>query len=65
VLALRRDTEDESLLAVFNLSAQAVEWKLPEELVVQALDDHGLFSGVLVERGVHLPARGVFYATIG
>lgn len=65
VLALRRDTEDESLLAVFNLSAQAMEWTLPEGLIVQALGDHGLLSGALVERSVRLPARGVFYARIG
>ncbi|WP_368565906.1 alpha-glucosidase [Pseudoxanthomonas sp. UTMC 1351] len=65
VLALRRDTEDESLLAVFNLSAQAVEWALPEGLIVQTLEDHGLFSGVLVDRSVHLPARSVLYARIG
>ncbi|MEJ1095002.1 MULTISPECIES: alpha-glucosidase [unclassified Pseudoxanthomonas] len=64
VLALRRDAEDESLLAVFNLSAEAAEWALPDGLVVQALDDHGLCSGALAERSVHLPARGVFYARI-
>jgi alpha-glucosidase len=65
VLAFRRDTPGESLLVVFNLSAQAVEWILPQGLAVQALDDHGLLSGTVVERSVHLPPRGVFYARIG
>jgi len=64
VLALRRDAEDESVLAVFNLSGQPAEWTLPEVLTVHALDDHGLSAGALVDRSIQLPARGVFYARI-
>jgi alpha-glucosidase len=65
VLALRRDAQDEAVLAVFNLAAQPVQWMLPEGLTVQALEGHGLLAGALVDRNIQLPARGVFYARIG
>jgi len=52
------------LLVVFNLSAAAVEWKIPGDLHAQAIDSHGLVAGQVQDGILRLPAQGVFYAAI-
>lgn len=65
VLAFTRRDADEALLAVFNLSGEAVRWPLPTHLGgTRVLDDHGLIAGEVVDGALHLPPRGVFYAHI-
>jgi alpha-glucosidase len=64
VLAFRRDGEGQSLLAVFNLSAQPVHWSLPDGLAVRPIDGPGVIPGQLAQGRITLPARGVFYARI-
>ena len=65
VLAFTRRDADEALLAVFNLSGEAVRWPLPTHLGgTHVLDDHGLIGGEVVDGALHLPPRGVFYAHI-
>lgn len=66
VLAFVRSERDETLLAVFNLSAQPVRWTLPSELpAVSPLTDHGLVSGEITGNALQLPAHAVFYARLG
>lgn len=66
VLAFTRRSEDESLLVVFNLSAQPQQWTIPAHLGSLApVDDHGLLAGRVDAGQLHLPAHGVFYARIG
>lgn len=65
VLAFTRRDADEALLAVFNLSGEAVRWPLPTHLAgARVLADHGLPGGEAVDGVLHLPPRGVFYAHI-
>ena len=65
VLAFTRTLEEQRVLAVFNLSAQAVRWTLPPDLQVRAMDEHGLPSGEAANGELMLPAHGVFYADCG
>jgi len=66
VLAFVRSQGDETLLAVFNLSASPVQWTPPEDLAgMTALHDHGLLSGEIVDGVLQLPAHAVFYARPG
>ena len=64
VLAFVRRFEDQRLLVVFNLSAAAVEWAIPDDLSVRAIDEHGLVAGHVEGGRLKLPAQGVFYAEI-
>ena len=64
VLAFLRSFEGQRLLVVFNLSAGVVQWEIPGDLQVQAIDGHGLLSGRLQDGALELPAQGVFYAMI-
>ena len=65
VLAFVRSFDGQRLLVVFNLSAAAVEWGVPGDLHVQAIDGHGLVAGQVRDGILRLPAQGVFYAAIG
>jgi len=65
VLAFTRSDEGESLLAVFNLSAQTVEWPLPPGLSANIIDGHGAVAGRIDGASVRLPPRGVVFAKIG
>lgn len=64
VLAFVRRFNDQRLLVVFNLSADAVEWRLPGGFDAQALGGHGLVEGRLEGALLRLPARGAFYADV-
>ncbi|HZX76397.1 alpha-glucosidase family protein [Lysobacter sp.] len=65
VLAFTRRDTDEALLAVFNLSGEAVRWPLPAHLgSARVLADHGLLGGEVIDGVLQLPPRGVFYAHI-
>ena len=64
VLAFIRSFEGQRLLVAFNLSAAAVEWKIPGDLHTQAIDSHGLVAGQVQDGILGLPAQGVFYAAI-
>jgi alpha-glucosidase len=64
VLASVRSFDGQRLLVVFNLSAEAVEWEVPGDLHVQAIDGHGLVAGQVQDGVLELPAQGVFYAAI-
>ena len=64
VLAFTRTSPGQRLLVAFNLSADAVQWALPDGLEPHAINDKGLLAG-RVDRGqLHLPARGVFFARL-
>ena len=65
VLAFIRGFEGQRLLVAFNLSTAAVEWEIPGDLCVQAIDSHGLVAGQARDGMLELPAQGVFYAAIG
>jgi alpha-glucosidase len=64
VLAFIRSFDGQRLLVVFNLSAEAMEWEVPGDLRVQAIDGHGLVAGQVQDGMLKLPAQGVFYAAI-
>jgi alpha-glucosidase len=66
VLAFVRSSDEETLLAVYNLSASPVQWTPPQDLAdLTALTDHGLLSGGIVDGMLQLPAHSVFYARLG
>jgi len=75
VLAFLRSNGDETLLVAFNLSANDTAWALPADVIAQAvatqavtaqaIDDHGLLAGRVDGGRLHLPAHGVYYATLG
>ncbi len=62
VLAFVRETAGEKLLVAFNLSAQARQWTLPDDVQATPLGDHGLLTAALANRVLAFPPRGVFYA---
>ncbi|HVR81209.1 MAG TPA: alpha-glucosidase family protein [Luteimonas sp.] len=62
ILAFTRSLDSDSLLVVFNLSAQPVQWSLPEGMHAQPIVDHGLLSGRAEGGQLSLPAYGVYYA---
>ncbi len=64
VLAFERRCDEQRLLVVFNVSAGAARWRLPQDWSLQCIEDHGLPCASLQEGVVMLPARGVFYARI-
>ena len=65
VLAFTRTQGEQSLLVAFNLSADAATCALPGGLSPAPLDDHGLLAGHVEAGHLHLPPRGVYYATLG
>lgn len=66
VLAFVRRGGGQSLLVVFNLSANDVEWTLPPEFgIAYTKDGHGLLSGRLAGASLQLPPRGSFFACLG
>ncbi|KAF1707964.1 alpha-glucosidase family protein [Pseudoxanthomonas sacheonensis] len=64
ILAFVRSFDGRRLLAVFNLSAEAVEWPVPADMRARSIGGHGLVEGSLDGDLLRLPARGVFYAEI-
>ncbi|HSR64229.1 MAG TPA: alpha-glucosidase family protein [Xanthomonadaceae bacterium] len=66
VLAFVRRGGGQSLLVVFNLSAEEVAWTLPADCsVAYVKDGHGLLEARVAARRLHLPPRGCFYACLG
>ena len=64
VLAFTRHHADQSLLVAFNLSANTVQWEMPEGLQVEVMQGHGLLSGEIRDGNLHLPAHAVFFASL-
>ena len=62
ILALRRDCGDARILAVFNLGPEPIQYTLPAP--AQPLEGHGLSSGQLVGRELHLPPWGGFFGRL-
>ena len=66
LLAFTRRVDAQVLLAVFNLSSEAQQVRLPAEArTMRALDDHGLPSGHLEGRRLSLPGYGALFADVG
>ncbi|MES2933773.1 MAG: alpha-glucosidase family protein [Pseudomonadota bacterium] len=64
ILAFRRDLSGKpSVLAAFNLSAQAVMFELPEAAGATALEGHGL-KGLAQDGSVELPAYGAWFGLL-
>jgi alpha-glucosidase len=64
ILAFVRRHEGQAMLVAFNLSAKDVAWTMPAHQDAKAIADHGLASGRIEAGKLHLPARGVFFATL-
>ncbi|MBD8879992.1 alpha-glucosidase [Rhodanobacter sp. 7MK24] len=64
VLAFVRELGDERLLAVFNLSAAAVECAPPLSDALQPLQGHGLVEGAMNGGRLSLPAHGSLFARV-
>ena len=62
VLAFVREAQGETLLAVFNLSAEALQWTPPAGHAITAVAEHGLRAGEVRDGVLQLPPRGAFYA---
>jgi alpha-glucosidase len=65
VLAFTRSFGGDTLLAAFNLSAQAVDIELPDLGALTALDADPLLQGTLRGRRLHLPAYAALFARTG
>ncbi|MFP7723572.1 alpha-glucosidase family protein [Lysobacter sp. A3-1-A15] len=65
VLAFTRSHGAQRLLVAFNLSAEAAGCDLRGLAPAAPLEDHGLPAGHLEGDRLHLPPRGVFYASLG
>jgi alpha-glucosidase len=63
VLMLTRRYHGDTVLAVFNLSAQAQRVTLPGADRLRLLEGHGLVSGRLDAQGLDLPAHGVAFCS--
>ncbi len=64
VLAFVRETADQRLLAVFNLSADSVDIELPVEAGLEQIDAGPLWQGRLDQRRAHLPPYALVFARI-
>ena len=65
VLAFTRSFDGETLLAAFNLSAQAVDIELPGLGELAAVEADSLLQGTLQDRRLHLPAYAALFARVG
>ncbi|WP_458069680.1 alpha-glucosidase family protein [Rhodanobacter sp. BL-MT-08] len=64
VLAFTRSFEGKTVLAVFNLADKPVELDLPLATEAVAMPGYGLARGELRNRQLHLPACGVWFASL-
>ena len=64
VLAFVREAPGQSLLVVFNLSHEAVDWTLPADLAPRWLEVPGVAPARPDGTHLHLPAHGACYAAI-
>ena len=62
ILALRREADGDRVLAVFNLSPEGAQYTLPAS--VQPMAGHGLNTGRLDGRTLHLPPWGGFFGRL-
>lgn len=60
ILAFRREHGDEKILAVFNLSPASAHYTLPSKTIMP-IEGHGLDTGQLTGRELHLPPWGGFF----
>ncbi len=65
VLAFTRRHGDDTVLAAFNLSHEAVETSLPGVNAATPINGHGLAHGDLSNGRLTLPGHGVLFARIG
>ena len=63
VLAFTRSDEGQTVLALFNLGAEPVDFGLPFGQV-QLLDGHGLTAGTVNGARVHLPGHALLFAHV-
>jgi len=63
VLAFTRSDEGQTVLALFNLGAEPVDFGLPFGQV-QLLDGHGLTVGTVTGSRVHLPGHALLFAHV-
>jgi alpha-glucosidase len=59
---VRREEGSEHILAVFNLSPEPIHYTLPVQ--ARSLEGHGLESGDLDGRKLHLPPWGGFFGRV-
>lgn len=64
VLAFTRSFQGKTVLAVFNLADAPVELELPQAAESVEMLGHGLARGELQNRQMHLPAYGVWFASL-
>jgi len=64
ILAFTRASDGQRLLVVFNLSAQAQQWRLPQPLRDHAASTPEFGAGHYVDGELSLPPRGVWIARI-
>ena len=65
VLAFVRGNGRDTMLAVFNLSDRAMQWRLPDaQAHATALDDAPVDGASVIDGQVQLPPRGVLYAKV-
>ncbi|MHA6206083.1 alpha-glucosidase family protein [Dyella soli] len=65
VLAFTRRHGDETMLAAFNLSGEAVSMAWPAHGSVTPVNGHGLAQGTLVDGRLELPGHGALFARLG
>ena len=64
ILALRRDLDREAVIAVFNLTDQAVDRTLPAVAGATECRGHGIPEGAASGDRVSIPAHGAFFGRI-
>ncbi|HET9835717.1 MAG TPA: alpha-glucosidase family protein [Rhodanobacteraceae bacterium] len=64
VLAFTREFGGQTLLVVFNLSAEPVMLDLPRNIELALLEGHGLRAGCVENDRLYLPAHGTVFAKL-
>ncbi|HET6905505.1 MAG TPA: alpha-glucosidase family protein [Rhodanobacteraceae bacterium] len=64
VLAFTREFGQQTLLVVFNLSAEPASLNLPPNIGLALLEGHGLRQGCIESDRMYLPAHGTVYAKL-
>jgi alpha-glucosidase len=64
VLAFTRGVAEQTVLAIFNLSAEPVMLELPPNITLSLLEGHGLRQGCSENDRLYLPAHGTAFAKL-
>jgi alpha-glucosidase len=64
VLAFTRGVAEQTVLAIFNLSAEPVMLDLPPNITLSLLEGHGLRQGCSENDRLYLPAHGTAFAKL-